>query len=70
MKRAKKKKLRKSQENQFVDVPTLTICQSIQLLINELAERGVYIKDFDDKDKSLKQIQYIGGKLYYLSEKE
>ena len=57
MKRAKKKKLRKNQENQFVDVPTLTICQSIQLLINELAERGVYIKDFDDKDKSLKQIQ-------------
>lgn len=70
MKRAKKKKLRKNQENQFVDVPTLTICQSIQLLINELAERGVYIKDFDDKDKSLKQIQYIGGKLHYLSEKE
>ena len=70
MKRAKKKKLRKNQENQFVDVPTLTICQSIQLLINELAERGVYIKDFDDKDKSLKQIQSIGGKLYYLSEKE
>nr|DAP78252.1 MAG TPA: hypothetical protein [Caudoviricetes sp.] len=48
----------------------MTICQSIQLLINELAERGTYIKDFDDKDKSLKQIQYIGGKLYYLSEKE
>lgn len=70
MKRAKKKKLRKVQENQFADVPTLTICQSIQLLINELSERGVYIKDFDDKDKSLKQIQYIGGKLYYLSERE
>lgn len=58
----------KERRKEFVSIPTLTICQSIQLLINELAERDIYIKDFDDKEKSLKQIQYIGGKLYYLSE--
>lgn len=58
----------KERWNEFAGVPTLTICQSIQLLINELAERDIYIKDFDNKEKSLKQIQYIGGKLYYLSE--
>lgn len=65
MNRTRKVKERRSE---FAGVPTLTICQSIQLLINELAERDIYIKDFDNKEKSLKQIQYIGGKLYYLSE--
>lgn len=54
----------------FSSVPLATMCQSIQLLVNELYERGYPIYDFDQKDRSLQQIQIIQGKVYFLAAKE
>lgn len=54
----------------FSDVPLATMCQSIQLLVNELYQRGYPLYDFDQKDRSLQQIQIIQGKVFFLAAKE
>ena len=54
----------------FSDVPLATMCQSIQLLINELYQRGFPVYDFDNKQKFVQQIQIIQGKVYFLAAEE
>ena len=54
----------------FSNVPLATMCQSIQLLINELYSRGIPIYDFDNKNKFVQQIQIIQGKVYFLAAEE
>ena len=58
------------QEPDFDSVPVVTICESIQMLIDNLADRGFPVHDWDNKDKSVKQIGFIGGKVYFLATKE
>ena len=58
------------QQPDFSGVPLATMCQSIQLLINELYERGYPIYDFDNKKKSVRQIQIIQGKVFFLAAEE
>lgn len=84
MNRAKKRKLHKDQGSKhfsrhtkaateqpdFSSVPLATMCQSIQLLINELYRRGFPVYDFDNKDKFIQGIQIIQGKVYFLAAKE
>lgn len=60
----------KQERTDFSGIPLATMCQSIQLLINELKERGIKIYDFDNKDKVVEQIQIIRGKVYFLAAKE
>lgn len=54
----------------FSAVPLATMCQTIQLLINELFERGYPIYDFDNKSKSIQQIQIMQGKVFFLAAEE
>lgn len=54
----------------FSTVPLATMCQSIQLLINELYRRGFPVYDFDNKDKFIQGIHIIRGKVYFLAAKE
>ena len=85
MNRAKKRKSQKNQRNKlfqenapntasekadFSTVPLATMCQSIQLLINELYSRGYPVYDFDNKTKFVQQIQIIKGKVYFLVAEE
>ena len=50
----------------FSGVPLATVCQSIQMLVNELYRRGYPVYDFDNKDKFVQGIQIIQGKVYFL----
>ena len=59
-----------SEQPDFSGVPLATVCQSIQLLINELQRRGFPVYDFDNKDKFVQGIQIIQGKVYFLAAKE
>lgn len=59
-----------NEDPNFSEVPLATMCQSIQLLINELYGRGIKIYDFDNKDKCVQQIQIIQGNVYFLAAKE
>lgn len=51
----------------FSGVPLATVCQSIQLLINELWSRGYPVYDFDNKQKYVQGIQIIQGKVFFLA---
>ena len=84
MNRAQRRKSQKEQRNKFFPrqaaaateqpdfsgVPLATLCQSIQLLINELYSRGYPLYDFDDKEKFVQGIQIIRGDVYFLAAKE
>lgn len=62
--------LTEPEQTDFSLVPTTTICQSIQLLINELKSRGILIYDYDHKDKALQQIRLMQGKVFFLAAEE
>ena len=51
-------------------MPIPVMCQAIQSLIDNLESRGFPVYDFDNKDKTVKQIGMIGGKVYFLATKE
>ena len=54
----------------FSSVPLATMCQSIQLLINELYQRGYPMYDFDNKGKFIQGIHIIQGKVFFLAAEE
>lgn len=59
-----------TEQPDFSGVSLATMCQSIQLLINELYERGYPVYDFDNKKKYVQQIQIIQGKVFFLAAEE
>ena len=59
-----------TEQADFSSVPLATMCQSIQLLINELQRRGFPVYDFDHKTKCVQGIQIIQGKVYFLAAEE
>lgn len=54
----------------FSGVPLATVCQSIQLLINELYRRGFKVYDFDNKKKFVQGVKIIRGNVYFLAAEE
>lgn len=61
------KKIVKDDQPDFSKVPAETICQSIQLLINELRRRGCLIYDFDHKNKSVHGLKILHGKIFFIA---
>ena len=59
-----------AEHTDFSNVPLATMCQSIQLLINEPYSRGFPVYDFDNKTKYVQGIQIIHGKVYFLAAEE
>ena len=71
--RGSKKKSRieinKEQVNNTLAVfSTTEIIDTMNYMINELGSRGIQVKDFDNKHKTVKMVKIIGGKPYFLSE--
>lgn len=60
----------KREQPDFSGVPLATMCQSIQLLVNELYRRGYPLYDFDNKEKFIQGIHIIQGKVYFLAARE
>ena len=54
----------------FDSVPIPVLCNSIQMIMDNMASRGFPIRDFDNKDKTVKQVRMIGGRVYFLATKE
>lgn len=52
------------------ELPIPALLQSLEWQIGILRERGVEIKDWENKDRVLKQIRIIGGKVYFLAAEE
>lgn len=71
--RGSKKKSRIEINNEEVNntlavFSTTEIIDTMNYMINELGSRGIQVRDFDNKHKSVKMIKIIGGKPYFLSE--
>ena len=49
-------------------LPVSAMLSSIEMQINILQERGVEIRDWENKDRVLKQVRILGGKAYFLAE--
>ncbi|WP_167955104.1 hypothetical protein [Anaerosporobacter faecicola] len=68
---SKKKRVETNNEqvtNTLSVFSTSQIIDTMNYMINELGSRGVQVKDFDNKYKTVKMIKIIGGKPYFLSE--
>ena len=54
-------------ERTLEQMPTAELAAGINRLIDTLKERGVIIRDYDDKDRRLYKVQKVRGKLYFLA---
>lgn len=51
----------------FSQSPTATLCQGMMLIINELNRRGQPVRDFDNKDKYIQGVQIIKNEVYFMA---
>lgn len=49
------------------DLPIPALVATISIIIDILRERGVEIRDWDDKEKVVHKMSVIGGKVYILA---
>ena len=68
MKRSARKLIQKAENGKlFTDVLTAILCSSIQMMLDELKQRGLAVKDFDHKEKHVEQVQFINNTVYFLT---
>ncbi|MCU6685683.1 hypothetical protein OCV99_03765 [Dorea acetigenes] len=48
-------------------LPVSAMLSSIEMQIDILRERGVEIRDWEHKDRVLRQVRMMGGKVYFLA---
>jgi Mor family transcriptional regulator len=48
-------------------LPVSAMLSSIEMQIDILQERGIEIRDWENRDRVLKQVRIIGGKAYFLA---
>lgn len=51
-------------------LPTQALISTIDTMVGILQERGVVIRDWDEKDKVIQKVKMIGGKAYTLAPRE
>jgi len=54
----------------FSEMSDTLVCQSIQVLIDELKSRGIDIVDCDGQRLKLKQLFILRGQVYYFAEED
>ena len=52
------------------DMPLPLVLRNIEQNIELLSQRGIKIRDWDNKDRVLTQVRIIGGKVYFLAATE
>lgn len=52
------------------EMPLPLVLRNIEQSIELLSQRGIRIRDWDNKDRVLKQVRIIGGKVYFLAATE
>lgn len=64
-------KLRINNLIKFVyEMPLPLVLRNIEQSIELLSQRRIEIRDWDNKDRVLKQVRIIGGKVYFLAATE
>ena len=52
------------------EMPLPLVLRDIEQNIELLSQRGIRIRDWDNKDRVLTQVRIIGGKVYFLAATE
>ena len=60
----------KAAETGLTKLPTMSLVATINTMIGILQDRGIKIRDWDDKTKVLHRMKCIGGKVYILAPHE
>ncbi len=50
-------------------LPTIALLQAMEMLLNIINGRGIEVRDWDNKDKTVRQIRMIGAHPYFLCTK-
>lgn len=50
-------------------LPTIALLQAMEMLLNIINGRGIEVRDWDNKDKTVHQIRMIGAHPYFLCTK-
>ena len=67
---SKKQLEAKAAETGLTKLPTMALVATIDTMIGILRDRGHKIRDWDEKDKVVQKMKYIGGKVYILAPRE
>lgn len=65
-----KPKYKKQKKPQLRDQPTFALLAVMNEILEALQERGLKVRDWDHKDKVVRKMSSIGGKLYMLATTE
>ncbi len=60
----------KAAETGLTKLPTMSLVATINTMIGILQDRGIKIRDWDEKGKVVQKIKCIGGKVYILAPDE
>lgn len=58
------------EQGDLSSVPLAALCSGIKIMMDELARRGKPIRDFDNKEKIVEQIQIIGNRVYFFAREQ
>lgn len=50
------------------NLPVPALLQSIEWQLDILREKGIEVKDWDNKGRVIRQVRWIGGKAYFFAE--
>jgi hypothetical protein len=51
-------------------LPVPALVATIDIMVGILRDRGIEIRDWDEKDKVVQRVTVIGGKVYFLAPRE
>ena len=54
-------------EPDFSGSSLVSLCGGITLILQELARRGIHVRDFDHKEKVVAAVRLYGNNVYFMS---
>lgn len=57
-------------KNFLLQMPVPALLASLESTVDILHEKGIEIKDWEDKDRCLVQFRQLGGKCYFFAERK
>lgn len=56
--------------NFLLQMPVPALLSSLETTVNILTEKGIEIKDWEDKERCLVQFRQLGGKCYFFAQRK
>ena len=56
--------------NFLLQMPVPALLSSLEATVSILTEKGIEIKDWEDKDRHLVQFRQLGGKCYFVTQRK